>query len=100
MDSGIDGVLLPTGGVVTGAVVVQESGTAQLVSVRHEAAQGLACGRSDKPVQRAGPGDPMGVEGAGKASENTWFRVSERAVKIEDRGLAHDHVSSIARGQR
>jgi hypothetical protein len=99
MDSGIDGVFLPTGGVVTGAVVVQESGTTRLVGVWHEAAQGLAGGRSDEPVQGAGPWDPMGVEGAGEAPENAGFRVSERAVKIEYGGLTNDHVFSIARGQ-
>jgi len=29
----------------------------------------------------------MGFEGLGKASENAWFRVSERAIEIEDADL-------------
>jgi hypothetical protein len=71
----------------------------RFVSVWHEATQGLVGGRADEPVKRAGPGDAMGVEGGGKASENAWFRVSERAVKIEYCRPAHHHVVSIARGQ-
>jgi hypothetical protein len=75
---------------------VQQSGAARLVGVWHEAAQGLVGGRADEPVERSGPGDAMGFEGVGKASENTWFRVSERAVEIEYYRPAHHHVTSIA----
>ncbi len=39
----------------------------------------------------------MGFEGLGKASENAWFRVGERAVEIEYCTPAHHHVISIAR---
>lgn len=78
---------------------MQESGTTRLVGVRHEAAHGLVGGRADKPVKWAGPGDAMGLEGAGKAPENARFRVSECAVKIEYCRPAHHHVISIARGQ-
>src|SRR5271155_1368401 len=39
----------------------------------------------------------MGVEGAGKASEDAWLRVSKRAVKIEYCRPAHHHGFSIAR---
>jgi hypothetical protein len=38
----------------------------------------------------------MGFKGLGKASENAWFRVSERAVEIEYCRPAHHHVISIA----
>src|SRR5450755_3248040 len=60
-NAGIDGVLRPAGGVVTQAVVVQQSGASRLVGVWHEAAQGLVGGRADEPVERSGPGDAMGV---------------------------------------
>jgi hypothetical protein len=98
MDAGVDGVLLPAGGGVTQAVVVQESGTARLVRIRHEAAHGVIGGRADEPVKRPGPGDAMGFKGVGKAPENAGFRVSERAVEIEYCRPAHHHVISIACG--
>ncbi len=98
VDAGIDGVLLPAGGGVTQAVVVQESGTARLVRIRHEAVHGIIGGRADEPVKRPGPGDAMSFKGAGKASENAWFRISERAVEIEYCRPAHHHVISIACG--
>src|ERR1700678_4580018 len=98
MDAGIDGVLRPAAGVVTQTVVVQESGTARLVGIRHEAAHGIVGGRADEPVKRPGPGDAMGFKGVGKAPENAGFRVSERAVEIEYCRPAHHHVISIACG--
>src|SRR6202167_2392886 len=97
MDAGVDGVLLPAGGGVTQAVVVQESGTARLVRIRHEAAHGIVGGRADEPVKRPGPGDAMGFKGVGKAPENAGFRVSERAVEIEYCRPAHHHLISITR---
>ena len=33
----------------------------------------------------------MGLESVGEASKNAWFRVSERAIEIEDRGIARRH---------
>src|ERR1700677_1369255 len=83
MDAGVDGVLRPAAGGVTQAVVVQDGGTARFVSVRHEAAHGIVGWRANKPVKRPGPGYAVRLECVGKASENAWFRVSERAVKIE-----------------
>jgi len=95
MYAGIDGVLRPAGGVVAQAVVVPESCAASIVvAIRHEAAPGLFGGRTDEPVERPGPGDAMGFEGLGKASENAWFRVSERAIEIEYCRSAHHHVTS------
>jgi hypothetical protein len=38
----------------------------------------------------------MGFESVGKASENAWLRVRERAVEIEYRGSTCRHVTSIA----
>jgi hypothetical protein len=52
---------------------VQKGATTSLVAIRHEAAQRLVGGRADEPVKRSGPWDAMGVEGAGKASENAWL---------------------------
>ena len=92
MNAGIDGVLRPPGGVVTHAVVVHESCAASIVAIRHEAAPGLFRGRTDEPVKRPGPGDAMGFERSGKASENPWFRISERPVEIEYCGPAHHHM--------
>jgi hypothetical protein len=96
MDARIDGVLSPTSGGVTQAVVVQESSTASLVGVGHEAAQGIVGGRANEPVKRPGPGDAMGFESFVKASENAWFRVSKRAVEIEYCRPALHHRISIA----
>jgi len=75
---------------------VQESGAARLVGVRHEAAQGLVGGRADEPVKRSGPGDVMGFEGVGEASENAWLRVRERAVEIEYCRAARRHVIPVS----
>src|SRR5580700_7918496 len=97
MDAGIDGVFRPAGGVVTQAVVVEKSGTLELVGVRHKPAHGIVSGRANEPVKRPGPCDAMGLESFDKASENAWFRVSERAIEIEDCRPAHHHVTSITR---